>query len=370
MLTALPALFLASCGPPVSKEVVVTEVKKRFAEDNPPGRTGVEFLGKGVWLRAPFFEDRCLEEKDLAFNDLPSKRPKGSQGVKRISPTYMNQRYLTASTEKGFCAYIGDDPEIAIDEAVWAADRWKIRYTVSMGKSTPWFECFTEDARRGTLEIPVKDGKLVLEQSLALHDDACPHPLPGGEERRPKQRPTVKAPKAPTRPEVLDLFSRFDQALYEQEFEKALGFLSCFNLFEESKYGTCSAGEIVNLGPLPRAGRTRPQDGPPWLEYIADTVDELGAITPDRADPTMAHVHFRSRRTGKDRTVGVQWVGGQWRILGVVNQKAESITTLRVVYDLDRPERRAIFERRMKGEPIDEFGHLYNPYLKPEEVGQ
>lgn len=359
--------FLISCGPPLSKEDVTEAVKARFAVDNPPGRTGLELVGKAVWLRASFFDDRCIEEKDLAFNDLPSKRPKGSQGVKRISPTYENQRYLTAATEKGFCVYLGEDPTLTIDDALWLEGKWRLRVTYGMEKPTPWFECLSDLTRQREIVIPVEEGKPVFESSLALTDDTCPHPLPPGEDRKPKQRPTARPDTAPTRQAVSALFTAFDKALYDQDLEKALGMVSCYNLFEKEKYGTCSAGEIVNLGPLPRNGKTRPSDGPPWLEYISDTADGFTAIGPDSADKTMFHARFKPRRTGKERSVGLQWVGGQWKIVGVVSNKAESITTMRIVYDLDRAERRTLFERRMKGELIDEQGIPYDPYTKPQE---
>jgi hypothetical protein len=366
VLTPVVAQIVA-CGPPISEIDAKNAVTTRFADDNPPGRTGLELGGKSVWLRAPFFQDKCLEEKDLAFNDLLSKRPKGSQGVKRISPTYQAQRYLTAATEKGLCVYLGDNPTVGVENALWYEDHWHVTISIGMEKPTPWFECLAPEVTGREVSVGVKDGKPDIEGSLALNADDCPHPLPGGEERKPAQRPTAPPPAPPSRDQVKALLQAFDKALYDHEWQAALAMVSCYNLFETQKYGTCSVAELINAGPNPRGGQTRPTDGSPWLEYNLDNLGDFGAITPDRLDKSLFHVHMTSRRTGKERTLAVQWAQGKWKLVGVVSNKAESITTMRFPYDLDRPEKRAIFERRMKGEDIDEFGHPNIKNVPPPE---
>ena len=362
LLTALTA----ACRPGIPEEEAKAAVQAAFHQANPAGRTGIEVLGKAVWLKAPYFQDACLEQKDLAFNDDPARRPRGAKDIKRISPTYTNQRFITASTEKGWCIYLGDDPSLSFDEARWITDRWQMVVSYHMKNPTPWFECLDSAITSRLVEVTVSDGAPVLEADMALSSGECPHPLPGGEERQAGHRPTAAAPKAPTRARVVQLMKAFDDALYDGEYEQALAMVSCYNLFEDKKYGTCSVAELISAGPLPR-GMPRSSDGPPWLENVILSVDDIGAISKDRSDPSMYHVAMKSKRGGGKRSLAVQWVAGGWKLVGVVGRQAEALTTMRFVYDLDRKEKRDIFERRMQGEPIDEFGDPLDPYAEPEE---
>lgn len=368
-LIALP--FLAACAS-VSKEDAQKAVMASFQEANPPGRTGLELGGRSVWLRATWFENKCLEEKDLAFNDDPNDRPASARGTPRISPTYKNQRYLTWASDKGYCVYLGDNPTLSIEGAEWVDQKWRIRVTYGMEKPTPWFECLSEDTRQRNIEVGVKDEKPVVlsDLSIAPGAGACPRPLPGGEVRGSASRPTAPAPKAPSRDEVIRLLTAFDKALGAREYEKALGMVSCYNFFEDKKYGSCTVAELLNLSPM--AGGSNPNEGPPWLEYTITSPDQVGAITKDGGDPSVYNVRLQSVRKGsKPRSMAVQWVDGEWRILSVVSRLAESITTMRFLYDLDRKEKRVIFEKRMKGEKIDDNGEPITEWVEmdPEAMG-
>ena len=59
--------------------------------------------------------------------------------------------------------------------------------------------------------------------------------------------------------------------------------------------------------------------------------------------------------------MAVQWVDGRFKLVAVVSLRGEGLTTPRFVYDLDRKDRRDIFERRYKGEKIDEKGNSTDP---------
>lgn len=369
---AFPSSFLLvalgagwGCGPSIPEEAAREAVKSAFADANPPGRTGLELGGRAVWLRTDAFEDACLEQKDLAFNDNVADRPARYKDRKRISPTYQNQRYITAATDTGWCVYLGSDPTLSIDEANWARDHWILTVSYGMEEPTPWFECLARHVTHRTVNVRSEEDESVVEGDLALTEGDCPHPLPGGEERTPRARPTADAPRAPSRSTVLALFRAFDEALYQKEWEKALDMVSCYNLYEERKYGSCSVAELISVGPLTR-GSPRPEDGPPWLENVVFSVEDFGAIRRDRRDGSLYHVRLDSERGGS-RTVAVQWVDGRWKLVGVVGRKAEALTFMRFVYDLDRREKRDIFERRMEGEPIDEKGHPLDPYADLEE---
>ena len=91
LMAAGLGLSLAGCdgGGGLSDEEVLTAVRAKFDEANQPGRTGLLMKGRTgvVWWQASMFDKRCIEEKDLAFNDDPLSRPAGSQTIARISPT-------------------------------------------------------------------------------------------------------------------------------------------------------------------------------------------------------------------------------------------------------------------------------------------
>ncbi len=353
----LAALALVACGPPLKPEEAKKKVEEAFAEANPSGRTGIEIRGKAVWFEAPYFEDACLEEHDLAFNDDPASRP--TSVGKRISPTYQAQRWITASTPSGYCIYLGSDPGIDVDLAgiEWAGDRYKVPAKVTMGSPSPWFQCLDAAIREPVVQLLVdQDGNTSIEGDISLRQGACPSPLPGGEDRTPRARPTDKPPKPPTRDQVIALEKQLDDAFYTLDFEKVRDLSICYNLFEKDRVGTCSVGEFVALGQSFK-GEQRPQDGLPWMEYTIRKPEDIGRIVRDRKDPTMYHVMMKRKRDGRDRSFAVQWVDGRWKMVAVVGLKAEGLTHARYVYDLHRPDRRDVFERRLAGEELDEHGN-------------
>jgi len=147
----------------------------------------------------------------------------------------------------------------------------------------------------------------------------------------------------------------FDQALHDADFAAAREQTRCVNLFENPMWNACSLGELVSVGPSFVASRGR--DGTPWLEYTLKKADDIGRILPDKQDPTLFHVMMKHKRTGKDRSFAVQWADGDWRLFGVVGQKAEALTSMRFVSDLHDRTRRDVLERRIAGEKIDHNGN-------------
>ncbi len=356
----LPALLLApSCSPAFSEKTAIDAVMKAFLEADPPGRSGVELLGRSVWLRGDMFDVTCLQEKDLAFHDTEDGRPDALRGAQRISPTYQAQRFVTASTEKGWCVFLGETPTLTITNARRDHGTWRLSAVYGMESPTPWFECLDGTVLQRSIQVGSTDGEPSILGSVALFDDACPTPMPGGEVRTGRPRPTAVPPAPPSREAVRALLQAFNDALAARDHAKAMTLVSCVNPFEKEPWGACSMAEILRLAPLPGSRPENPADGPPWLEYAMDDVGAFGAVVPDARDRTMFHVRMQSRRGS--RSLAVQWVDGAWRLIGVVGAKAEDITTMRIVYDLDRPEKRAIFERRLQGELIDEKGWPIDP---------
>jgi hypothetical protein len=362
-LGSLLLLPLLTGCPTVPEEEARAAIQQSFEAANPPGRYGVEVAGKSVWLTADMFTETCLHDNDLAFSDDSKKRPRGSKGL-RISPTYEAQRFITDFTEDGWCIYLGADPRIDIRDGTWEGDHWEFPVIMSFAETSPWAQCLDFPVlNRGITVAKGEDGGPKIGGELALFEDACPQPLPAGEERRAAMRPSTKAPSAPSLETVKALLRDFDQALYDREFEDALGMVSCYNVFEKERYGTCSVAELINLAPLPRNGQARPEDGPPWAMNVFDSLDAIKRVRPDRDDPSLFHVELTPRK-GDDRSLAVQWVAGSWKLVGVVGLKAEDLTKMEIVYDLHRKEKREIFERRMQGEPIDAKGNPYDPYAE------
>ncbi len=369
MLAGLFALTtLTGCGElvaPFSSEEATAVVQDAFTAANPGGRTGSLLRGKAVWLETDVFDKSCLEEKDLAFNDDPANRPTSAAGKPRISATYEHQKWLTASTEQGYCVYMGDDPTLEVGEVAWNLDRYRVNVTYGLSNATPWWECVANNKKSRVIEVVDEGGKPALQGSMALFEGDCPHPLPSGETRKGSSTPNPTG-KEPSKSEVAALVEQFDKALYDGDFVTALDMVSCYNVFEDPTWGACSAGEIVSVGPS-FTGNPRAQDGTPWLEYVATDAGSLGKLKRDRKIKGRWHVMMKHKRSGKARSFAVERVGGALKLVGVVGRQAEAITAVRFVYDLHDRDKSDILTRRLEGEEIDEAG---NPTVPVEEEEQ
>lgn len=347
-------------------EAAKAAVEQAFQQANPQGRTGLEVLGKTVWLEAPMFDKSCLEKKDLAFNDDARIRPAGSPP--RITPTYKNQRYVTASTERGFCLYLGDSPQLTVDDVSWGGDAFRVSTTVTMAKASPWFECLDAAHKKRQLRVTLDDaGQADIEGRVDLFQGDCPAPLPEGEDRGPgKAHPKVPH-AAPSKAEVVKLARALDDALFEGDFGKVRDMTACYNL-EDSQphYGNCSVAEFVMIGPAFH-GEQRAQDGTPWTEYTIRDLDEIRGVVKDKKLKGVYHATMVHRRTKRDRSFAVQWADDEWKMVGVIGKKAESLTSVRYVYDLHRKDKNEVFRKRLDGEEIDEAGNPLNPDAEAEE---
>ena len=114
-------------------------------------------------------------------------------------------------------------------------------------------------------------------------------------------------------------------------------------------------------------------DGPPWSMNAFKSLDDLGKPQRDGQDPTLFHVQVKAAKgKAKSRSMAIQWADDEWKVVGVLGRLSEGLATVQVVYDLDRRERRDIFERRMKGEQIGEDGTPLDAgvrygYVEPED---
>jgi len=359
--------MLVACGPGLAPEAAMEAVRQAAEAANPPGRAGLELVGKSRWVEAPMLARDCVEMKNLAFGDTPQERPEGRQGVQRISPTYQNQRFITDSTATGWCVYIGDDVQVAVSEPAINQDSWMVPLQFSMAKGSPWSECFETTWTNRSVEVALDEaGDPVIEADLDFVPGDCAVPLPGGEEREGRPRPK-KAPKSgPSKSDVKAAVKALDDALYDHDWLAVLDATSCYNLLDEPMYGSCTPAEVIQVGPHPR-GEERMEDGTPWTEFVIKDLDELGRITADSKIKTMWHVNLTHKRTGRDKSFALEWVDDTWKVVGVVGIGGADLTSVRYMYDLHKSDKRDVFLRRLDGEEIDEKGNPLDPYKDDEE---
>ena len=353
------------CGGDSESEAKAIElVKNTFEAKVKPGPFGTEALGKGVWFRAPAMNGACLQNKDWGHADDPAHSSAANKGsTRRISPNYSAQNTWTARTEKGWCIFLGNDLKFEVTQANFVSDAWVVDYQFSMDRPGGWWDCVLDDKRASYVRVKEnEDGSMELEkgddEQLSLYQGACPSPLPEVDmERTSSSRPTKKPPQAPSKSDAVAAAKRLDDALFNGDFEEAKAAVSCYNLYEKKQYGACAPSEFLNLGPLPRGGAPRMSDGPPWSMNTFKSLDDLRKPFKDSKDPTMFHVEVKKAKgKAKRRTMAIQWVDNEWKVVGVLGRLSEGLATVQVVYDLDRSDKRDIFEKRMKGEQIGEDG--------------
>ncbi|MCB9797388.1 MAG: hypothetical protein H6741_32260 [Alphaproteobacteria bacterium] len=360
MSLLLFSLLPLACGPSVTAEQAADFVTEQARAANPPGRTGLELVGRSRWVRGGMFDGQCLMDKDLAFVE----NPQATSGIK-ISPTWANQSYITAETAKGWCVYLGEGLEVTTGKPVAEGGGWKVPVTYTMNKPTPWFECITDAVKsRDVLVNWDPELNLSVDKPLELVAGDCPHPMPEGEVRPTKVKaPTKDAPKAPTKDEVISLMKAFDAKLAERDLAGALEYVSCYNTFSKDTYGSCAPSELIQVA----AHKDSEHPGMPWTEAIIAELSDIGRISKDSKLPGVFHVQVTHKRSPRTRSFAVQWTGKEWKLLGVIGAQGADLTSLRFFYDLDDTEKRDIFMRRLEGEEIDEKGNPLNPYAEEEE---
>jgi len=361
-LASLLIALSAGCGGGLEDAQVAAAVSAAFAQANPAGRTGRELQGKAVWLTAEGFDKSCIEQKQLAFNDDPGSRPSSAMGMPRLSPSYAAQVGITEATATGFCVDLGADPHLEVEEVVWNVDRYRVATKLSMGTPTPWFACLDSGTRNPMVIVTVSDaGMPVVESPMDLGQGACPTPIAAMAERVGRRAPKATPPAGPTRAQVIALAGRLDEALWQGDWDAALGETACWNLYEETPFGACARADIISLGPMPRAEEARPEHGTPWLENVVADITDIGRIRADREDAGLFHVAMTHKRTGRDHSFSVQWVGEGWKVVALVGQKGEGLTTARYVTNLNRKDRRDTFRRVLAGEKLTQFGDIHEP---------
>ena len=241
-------------------------------------------------------------------------------------------------------------------------EEWVVDVGYEMGIAADWWQCVAADQKAGTVRVKAgADGALVLDSDVGLMRGGCPQPLPAeGRTRTPAKRPKGKAPK-PTVADAKAAFKALDDALFAGDWVAVLDATACYNLYEDKPFGACSVGEVINVGPIPR-GEMRMQDGPPWTMNAFKSIDAISKVKADRDDKTLFHVQVAEEKgKRKARHAAIQWVDGAWKAVGIVQRLGEGLTSVEYVNDLDRKDKRDIFDRRMKGEKIGPDGQPVHP---------
>lgn len=358
---------LVGCQSKMDEATVKGVVDLAFKESNPTeGRYGWEISGKYQWFDGTAFEKDCLMDNGLAF---PNHNKIG-----QISPDYKVQHYITGSSKKGYCLDMGGKLSYTIDSIehvseMGSMDIQNVHIRFELQDTTPWFSCLKEDITSRVVRVENRDGKPMLNPDDHLffqEGNGCPNPVPKAEKRVPTAQPTSKPPKAPSLDEVKQLAQKFDDALFNREFEKAKGMISCVNLLENTKWGTCSLAEVLAIGPSTH-GESRAEDADPWLESTVYDVAKFEKVTKDKKDPTLFHVMMTHRRNKQKRSLTVQWANGRWKLFALVSIPSAGITKIRLMNDLHDAKNRDIYEQRLAGAKIDYKGNSTELYYEKEE---
>lgn len=352
---------LLGCSSQMPEELVRKTIEDTFLAENPSGRLGWELVGKGQWFEGIAFSKGCLIDKEFAFPNHDE--------VGQLTPTILGQEYFVASTQRGYCIDLGTDARIVIDTIEPVSEMsqgWDIQNITAhfeISSPTPWFSCLNEDFSNRSFYVEDKDGIPTVSdlEALSLTSNSCTGVTSAAEKRKPGTRPTAEPIKPPTMDNVKSLAIEFDEALYNAEFDKVKEMTSCVNLLdieqeEDEKWGFCTLGDFLNLGPATK-GQQRLQDGPPWLESVVTSVDAFEKIVPDPSDPTIFHVVMVHRRTKAKRSFAVQWSDKEWKMLGVYSVVSPGISALRYMNDFHIKENREIFDKRLGNAKIDYKGN-------------
>ena len=344
----------------------VTEfVQGAFETARPGGAFGTAVYGKGIWYRSTVFNGECLEEKNIGHREQSGRQRAGRKvgaGI-RISPKYETQNDWTHSTDDGYCVYLGEDLSLAVQKVTKMGAEWLVDVSYSVREGSDWWPCVKGASGEQIRVIEAADGSLQLaDDDNFLDNGSCPQPLYApARSRAGGKAPRAAAKRSPKAADAAEVFGALNAALAEHDHEAALAQIACYNLFEEEPYGACSGGELLDVGPV-SSGAPSPRDGTPWTMNVFQDLTPVGPIKKDKNNPSWHHVRVKAASGKyKARHVTLQWVKDAWRVVGVVQRKAEGLTRIEFINDLDRTDKRDIFDRRMAGEAIGADGHPIDP---------
>ena len=364
------ALMIFACSSKLEEDQIRSAVQTQFDIDNPSQtRLTWELKGKGQWYKGIEFDSTCLAENDLAFS-----KPR-SPGY--ISPVHSAQVFVTGATKRGYCLDLGESLSIDVlsidDKSAVKKDTYLVKYSFSAKDPSPFFQCLTEKTkvREVMVEGVEKDGAKVaqvIKSNLKFQDGNDCTATQQPQKRTASPRPMSEPPVKLNIEEAKKIAQKFDDLIFEQNFEEVQQMVSCLDLFSDvnQQWGHCALSEFVALGPSTH-GDSRPEDGMPWMEGVQYSLNNIKKVVQDKKDKTLFHVIMPHRKSKKDRSFSIQWIDGQWKILGVMSVIGAGITPVRLMNDLHQKDARDIFERRLAGEKINVKGQPLDPNAEKEE---
>ena len=398
-----------ACGddaPVVSVSDFQAQAESFMANSDISGSFGYELVGHGSVFYSTDFVDTCLRENQLGWMESVGVMFRGDR-TSYFMTNYEAQQYMTQTTEDGYCLYLGENLSVELIDVVedsegreLEANPFTIRWALTSSDPSPYFECLSEQVLNPTVTV-LPNQSFEAPAALSLFDNACqgmPEPY-SREDEGGDAYPSTEPPSAPTTAEIQTLLEDFDDALASRDLEAALEHVQCYNLLvvdrteveedeperqpDEAAIGACIPSDLLDTGPS--FASTEDSWLIPWLEGHIDSVSEVLEPTIERgAEPAnVYHIELANtdpdpdlampRRRG-NKSITVQWVNGEWKLLGLIESANSGITPVRFVNDLHgdifipmRPEGFAnawnwqvrhwyVFWDRLLGYPIDSDG--------------
>jgi len=154
---------------------------------------------------------------------------------------------------------------------------------------------------------------------------------------------------------------KMDKALADRDLDGALELTQCYNLVlldpdlptgdeewmpvvEQDVVGACIPSDLLDTGPS--FEKADNEWLIPWLEFHIDSASDVGKIYVERGDKSRSfyHVELAGTEPGSDvpdfgrrkgnKAITVQFVEGEWKLVGLIETDSSGITPVRYVNDL------------------------------------
>ena len=350
------------------------------AHSTESGSVGFELVGHGSSWYSTMFDESCIQGNEIGWVEDEDAVVMGEKTAYFI-PDYRGQQWITATTDDGYCLYMGEDVTYSVVDVKedsegreLEANPVTITWSISVSDPSPYFECLRDSTTSPT--ITLKPNQAFVEpEALTIFDNDCrgmPKPY-DREEAGGKSFPDSDPPSPPSQSDIRELLKDMDDALAERDLEAALELTQCYNLtmveselpeedeewmptLQREAIGACIPSDLLDSGPA-----FQDSDDPwlvPWLEGRIDSSDKVGKIWLEKgsnglrgseqwdgqATKTVYHVELLGTEKKADsekpwervgsKSISVQWVDGGWKLIGIVDDLNQGISPVRYVNDL------------------------------------
>jgi hypothetical protein len=241
-----------------------------------------------------------------------------------------------------------------------------LTWSMSISEPSPYFDCLADWVKNPTLTLQPNQA-FIEPEVLGLFDNGCqeldePMPQPYDRDKAAGAlRLAPSPPAAPSASDISELMRSMDKALADRDLAKALELTQCYNLIllepdlpgldqewmpvvVQDSVGACIPSDLLDTGPSFEAA---PNEWlVPWLEFQIDSTSGIGKIYVERGDKSRSFYHVElagtepgpsvpdfGRRTG-NKSITVQYVEGEWKLVGLIESDFSGITPVRYVNDL------------------------------------